>query len=156
MNRIIFSEFFMILRKFYLFQRLRQIRSIQALWKRVKDVGNTERSDFWTGSRERLRALAYGVDVEDEDEWAKTGDDYVGYILSELPEDPSPSWHALEIGCGSGRVLGQMQVHFDDIIGVDFSPDMVRYSSERFSDLTNVSILRNDGRHFLWKMNHWI
>jgi len=145
-NNLIYSRIFMQIRRFYLFQKLKELYPVRFLWMTISDGGDTERSDFWTGSKQRLRELTYGVNAEDEDEWARTGNDYVEYILDELPIMHQSSWRVLEIGWGGGRVLGQMADHFDDITGVDFSPDMVRYSTERFRDRQNIRIYRNDGK----------
>jgi SAM-dependent methyltransferase len=45
------------------------------------------------------------------------------------------SWRALEIGCGSGRLMRPLGRHFLEIHGVDISEDLIAQARERLRDL---------------------
>jgi SAM-dependent methyltransferase len=126
---------------------MKQNHAIRLIWSLVRNVGDTEMPAFWSGSGRRLRELAYGVDAENERGWRRTGDEWVEeFILLGLSPEQRPSWHVIEIGCGPGRMLGEMAKRFERVVGIDFSPDMVRHTRNRYRKHGNVQVLCNDGR----------
>jgi SAM-dependent methyltransferase len=133
------------IRRFPPLQRLKTIYPVKIFWNTFKEMGNTEAPIFWTGSGKRLRELAYGISAEDE--WTSAGIEWVrNYILLGLEYEQHPDWHVVEIGCGPGRMLTEMAKMFEQVTGVDFSPDMVRHTRNRFRNLDNVIVLLNDGK----------
>ncbi|MFW9957315.1 MAG: class I SAM-dependent methyltransferase [Candidatus Odinarchaeota archaeon] len=133
------------IRRFPLLQRLKLIYPVKLIWNRFKEIGDTEAPIFWTGSGSRLRELAYGISAEDA--WKSAGIEWVqDYILLGLQSEQHRDWHVVEIGCGPGRMLAEMATMFELVTGVDFSPDMVKYTRSRFRHLNNVKILLNDGK----------
>jgi SAM-dependent methyltransferase len=53
---------------------------------------------------------------------------------------------ALEIGCGTGRLLEALIGCFDDLHGVDVSGEMVRRGRERLNEISHVHLTEIDGR----------
>jgi len=133
------------IRKFPPLQYIKTTYPITKIWDQLKGVGDTEAPIFWTGTRKRLRELAYGISKEDE--WKSAGIEWVqDYILLGLKSEQHRDWHVVEIGCGPGRMLAEMANLFEHVTGVDFSPDMVRHTRNRYRHLDNVTILLNDGK----------
>jgi len=133
------------IRRFPPFQRLKGTYTARLIWSAIKDIGNTEAPTFWSGGKKRLRELAYGISADDE--WRSAGVEWVhDYILLGLQPQEHNNWHVVEIGCGPGRMLAEMASLFEEVIGVDFSPDMVRHTRNRLKHLQNVKVLLNDGK----------
>jgi len=127
-------------------QRMKANAAVITLWKLLRGASDTEQSEFWRGSRRRLRELAYPSSAEDECEWENSGNEWVEeYVLHGLSSEPMQSWRVAEIGCGPGRLLGEIAKRFEFAIGIDFSPAMVHYARNRLRGLDNVRVLRNDG-----------
>jgi SAM-dependent methyltransferase len=59
--------------------------------------------------------------------------------LVRLPLSASPR-HALEIGCGPGRLMGAMAGHFDEVHGVDISAEMVTIARENLKSVTGAYV----------------
>ena len=49
----------------------------------------------------------------------------------------------LEAGCGKGRIIEAIMPHCKKIIGIDYSPTMARFCSERFKGNSNIRIYQN-------------
>lgn len=128
-----------LLRKCPILRRIQEL----ILWVR----GGSERSEYWQGNRRLLRLITYGHRAEDEEKWFRTGRHWVeSWILPAIEEYIDSSWTVLEIGCGPGRLLEPLASRFKCVVGVDFSPDMVRYARHRLQRYQNVRVLLNDGR----------
>jgi len=54
----------------------------------------------------------------------------------------------LEIGCGNGRMTEFIAPHFDTVIGVDISGEMIRQGVERTKDIPNIYYFETDGESF--------
>jgi SAM-dependent methyltransferase len=50
----------------------------------------------------------------------------------------------LEIGCGTGRLLVELQQVFDFVVGVDASKDMLSKAREKTVSFSNVELVRQD------------
>jgi len=50
---------------------------------------------------------------------------------------------ALDFGCGVGRVARGLAHHFDQVVGVDVSPEMIRMAQEMNIDIKNLSFTVN-------------
>lgn len=76
----------------------------------------------------------------------------------------------LDLGCGDGKITAEIagKVKNGAVVGVDLSPDMIRYASSRFPSSTcpNLAFIRADARHLPFKESfdiifsnaalHWI
>ena len=60
-----------------------------------------------------------------------------------LPDGVSGS--LLDLGCGIGRMTVPLAQHFDHVVGVDVSPQMIARAQELHADQTNVSFFVNSG-----------
>jgi len=58
--------------------------------------------------------------------------------LHRLKAEERGNWRALEIGCGSGRLMRPMSRHFLEIHGVDVSADLIRQARENLLDIPNA------------------
>ncbi len=120
---------------------LRWIRTF-LLWIR----GGAEKVEAWQGDLFFLRRITYGRFAGDEEAWSQTGQTWVDqWILPPIVELTDANWSVLEIGCGPGRLLGPLAERFREVIGVDFSQDMINYASRRLSAFTNILLKKNDG-----------
>jgi SAM-dependent methyltransferase len=64
-------------------------------------------------------------------------------ILDGLPV--SPSWQALEIGCGMGRLLRPLSERVARVVGVDLSGEMIARAREYCAGRPNIELHRTDG-----------
>jgi SAM-dependent methyltransferase len=65
-------------------------------------------------------------------------------LLRALPEERG-RWRALEIGCGSGRLMRPLSRHFLEIHGVDTSGKLVLEARENLRDLANAHLYLSPG-----------
>lgn len=72
-------------------------------------------------------SLAY--DAPDMDRFWATGRDIVRQALDNAPVTPDRRERAVELGPGLGRVCKALTAHFDDVIGIDVSAEMVERAS---------------------------
>jgi ubiquinone/menaquinone biosynthesis C-methylase UbiE len=66
---------------------------------------------------------------------------YHPFLLRSLPESRQS---ALEIGCGTGDFARSLARHFERVIAVDLSPEMVRRASELSRGIENVDFRQSD------------
>ena len=59
-------------------------------------------------------------------------------------KDPK-KMRVLEIGCGIGRLLIPMSKIFQNVSGIDISPEMVRIGKEKTQEISNCEIVENNG-----------
>lgn len=85
-----------------------------------------------------------GITEEEFRESGKT--DFHEYILND-PSIPLGG-ELLEIGCGNGRMTEFIAPHFDTVIGVDISGEMINQGLERLKAFRNVILYETDGEHF--------
>ena len=94
---------------------------------------------YWN-ARARENAVWY-VDttcdygVPDMEEFFATGPKVVEEALVNSPVRPSGRDLAVEIGPGLGRICRALRPHFDRVVGVDISEEMVRRARELVPDL---------------------
>jgi len=63
------------------------------------------------------------------------GDAYHGYLVSQLP----PRFErALEIGCGAGAFTRLLAARAESVVGLDFSPQMIRLARAQSTAQTNI------------------
>ncbi|MCL4312836.1 MAG: class I SAM-dependent methyltransferase [Actinobacteria bacterium] len=83
------------------------------------------------------------------DEFMSTGSIEADKIMKEVGAlgKPELSHTALDFGCGVGRVTRRLAHYFDQVVGIDISPEMIRIAKELNGELTNISFeinIRND------------
>jgi SAM-dependent methyltransferase len=86
------------------------------------------REDF-----DRLAAL-------DEDQW-NSNRQYEPFLLRHLP---AARGAALEIGCGTGSFARVLAGHFQHVLGIDLSPEMLRRARARSRDVGNLEFREAD------------
>jgi SAM-dependent methyltransferase len=92
------------------------------------------RSDF-----DRLAAL-------EEEGWSGNNH-YHGFLLRQLPSHIDA---ALDVGCGSGAFARQLAPRATSVVGLDFSPEMVRVARERSRAFANITYQVADVRGWDW------
>lgn len=93
--------------------------------------------------------VAFGARDQDEAAFAETVANVLPRIEDELKRFPKeygvPTRRALEIGCGPGRLMKPLSLHFAEIHGVDVSDEMIRLARERLRDIPNAHPHATDG-----------
>jgi ubiquinone/menaquinone biosynthesis C-methylase UbiE len=75
--------------------------------------------------------------------------------LSRLPSDVSHPRRALEIGCGPGRLILQMNQYFDEIHGIDVSDEMIRLAQDKLSHVSHAFLHATTGTDLALFQNNW-
>lgn len=52
----------------------------------------------------------------------------------------------LEIGCGMGRLMKPLSIHFKWVTGIDISAEILKEAEEYLRDIPNKSLFENDGK----------
>lgn len=74
--------------------------------------------------------------IHKADDWSKpTGD-----IMPLLLKGVKTGGTVLEIGCGVGRLLGPMALHFEKVIGLDIAPNMLALATEYLKGTRNITL----------------
>ncbi len=116
----------------------------------MSDLTDRMRSDWDRRAREDARYYAaFGRREQEEAEFQRSAADVVRNLDRELRRLPRGSdrttLHALEIGCGPGRVMLPMSLRFGEIHGVDISEEMIRLARERLAAVPNAHVQVNSG-----------
>ena len=95
------------------------------------DVNDQMRADWNRRAQEDAHFyVAFGRRSQEEQEFLASAAEVVRNELetqfSRLPPSSTDARSALEIGCGPGRLMRPMSVHFGEIHGVDISDEMIR------------------------------
>ena len=83
-------------------------------------------------------------DHPDMERFFSTGRTIVSEAIDGSPVEPAGHAKAIEIGSGLGRVCLALADRFDQVVGIDISPEMVRRAGELVSD-PRVSFVVGDG-----------
>lgn len=92
--------------------------------------------------------VAFGRRNQSDEEFFATATETIKDLEGELRRVPArlrPHWKALEIGCGPGRLMRPMSLHFSDIYGVDVSDEMIALAHEKLKDILNAHPQVGDG-----------
>jgi SAM-dependent methyltransferase len=81
--------------------------------------------------------VAFGRRRQDEEEFFATAADVLRLLTGDLKRLRARR-AALEIGCGPGRLMRPLSVHFAEIHGVDVADEMVRLAGERLQACPNA------------------
>jgi SAM-dependent methyltransferase len=116
----------------------------------VADLTDRMRSDWDLRAREDARYYAaFGRRGQEEAEFQQSAGDVVRNLDRELrrlpPGTDRSTLHALEIGCGPGRLMLPMSLRFGKIHGVDISEEMIRLARERLASTPNARVQVNSG-----------
>ena len=86
----------------------------------------------------------------DDERFFAIATEVVNGLESELrrarPEERG-KWQALEIGCGSGRLMRAMSRHFRELHGAETSPDAVHRAEDYLRDVPNTRVVQADPDH---------
>ena len=85
--------------------------------------------------------VAYGRRGQSDAEFLAAATGVVNELeaeLGRLKAEERGNWRALEIGCGSGRLMRPMSRHFLEIHGVDVAGDAIRQARENLQDLAHA------------------
>jgi ubiquinone/menaquinone biosynthesis C-methylase UbiE len=92
--------------------------------------------------------VAFGRRDQDDAGFFATATEVINGLeweLRRVPLSERPSWRALEIGCGPGRLMRPMARHFTEIHGVDVSDEMIGLAKEKLRDTPNAFPHAGDG-----------
>lgn len=64
------------------------------------------------------------------DEFFKTGDEEIRRLMAEVGHHVKTRGRALDFGCGVGRLTQALAQFFQEVIGVDIAPEMIRLANE--------------------------
>ena len=84
-------------------------------------------------------------DYQNEEVFTQSGNITADAILTKLGSYRRSTWTALDIGCGIGRVLKPLAPHFQRLIGVDVSAEMISKSKDWLRDVPNVDTFETSG-----------
>jgi cyclopropane fatty-acyl-phospholipid synthase-like methyltransferase len=85
--------------------------------------------------------VAFGRRSQSDEEFLAAATGVINDLETELHRlkaEERGNWRALEIGCGSGRLMRPMSRHFLEIHGVDVSADFIRQARENLLDIPNA------------------
>jgi SAM-dependent methyltransferase len=86
-----------------------------------------------TGSLPGARGLAW---LNGRHPWSHN-DHFHEWILCHLPLVRA---RALDVGCGTGTLVGRLRDHFQEVVGIDADPAMAAAATARFADDPEVTI----------------
>lgn len=98
-------------------------------------------SDFPEPAVDASYYVAYGRRSQSDAEFLAAATGVVNELeaeLSRLKAEERGNWRALEIGCGSGRLMRPMSRHFLEIHGVDVAGDAIRQARENLRDISHA------------------
>ena len=70
----------------------------------------------------------------DMERFMATGRQVVDHAFTEAVVRPEGTHRAVEIGSGLGRLCAALAQHFDEVIGIDIAPEMVRQADQLVDD----------------------
>jgi SAM-dependent methyltransferase len=84
-------------------------------------------------------------DYHTEEKFAQSGKDTAQALLATIPVPHLPSWKVLDIGCGIGRILKALALHFHYLVGVDVSSEMITQSKHWLADHPHIHTYETSG-----------
>lgn len=76
--------------------------------------------------------------------WDEAAKECLEIILQNIPLETT--WKTLELGCGIGRLTKLMAFKCKQVVGVDFSPEMIEQGKLYLASIPNVSLFINNGK----------
>jgi SAM-dependent methyltransferase len=92
---------------------------------------------YWVAATQEADLTSYHASAERDCQV------FVEGLAPLLPEGMSGA--LLDLGCGIGRMTAPLALHFDRVVGVDVSPQMIARAQEFHSAQENVSFIVNSG-----------
>lgn len=111
----------------------RPLRGMRRYW----DAAATRNAPWYVDT-----SLEY--DAPDMSRFLETGSRIVKHAMIDAPITPEGRGVAVEIGSGLGRICLALADHFDEVIGIDISREMVRRAHELIDD-PRVRFVVSDG-----------
>lgn len=101
----------------------------QAKQRFSKSADANKWSDIYTSDNPNVEAISF----------RKRRDFTVNYILNNIAEGAD----ILDLGCGAGPVISQLQTHNYELVGIDYSFDMLNHARRQLKSKTkNIPLLR--------------
>lgn len=75
--------------------------------------------------------------------WDEAANECLEVILKDIPIEKN--WKVLDLGCGIGRLTKLIASQCEEIIGVDFSPEMIEQAKTYLTSIPNVKLFVNNG-----------
>lgn len=102
--------------------------------------------DFWADRLRTAVSLHYSVYVANEPLWNNINTHHRRIFDKIIPKDAK----VLDAGCAYGR----WSTHFENYVGVDFSPDFIKLAKEKFPEkiflVANLKALPFSDKEFDW------
>lgn len=105
----------------------------------------TMKADWNLRAQENAHKAIACDEAENEAVFRASGERDIGLVLDGVPEILPANHSALEIGCGTGRLLEPLSRHFGQVFGVDVSGEMIRRGRGRLGHLPQVHFIEIDG-----------
>ncbi|HEV3278836.1 MAG TPA: class I SAM-dependent methyltransferase [Terriglobia bacterium] len=103
------------------------------------------KSDWDARAREDARKAIACDEGRDDAVFRASGERDLHLVLDSVMGALDGRESALEIGCGTGRLLEPLAGHFGQVYGVDVSGEMVQRGRERLAHLGHVNFFEVDG-----------
>jgi SAM-dependent methyltransferase len=103
------------------------------------------RRDWDARARKDAKEYISSPDVATGVRFAFSGLDDTRTILEDVHSFLAQDSKVLEIGCGIGRLLRFFALLFDEVHGIDVSPEMIAQSKEYLAQFPNVTTCCGDG-----------
>ena len=83
------------------------------------------------------------------DEFLQTGRDEIAGVIAYLDDRglKGPRRHALDFGCGAGRLTHALAAYFDRVTGIDIAPSMIEKARQLHAGLPGVDFRVNTSDH---------
>jgi SAM-dependent methyltransferase len=104
------------------------------------------KADWDVRAEEDARKAIVCDDAQSETAFRASGERDLQLVLQGVAEILEGHQSALEIGCGTGRLLEPLARHFQRVFGVDVSGEMVHQGRKRLAHLPQVHFVEIDGR----------
>ncbi|GJL62326.1 MAG: hypothetical protein NPIRA04_09800 [Nitrospirales bacterium] len=109
------------------------------------NIAEKMKSEWNRRAKHHARFWVATENFHDDREFAKSGEHTANALLSRVAPYFNASWSVLDIGCGIGRVLKPLAPHFQHLIGIDVSGEMIAQSKKWLNGLENVETLETSG-----------
>ncbi len=109
------------------------------------NIVNKMKTDW---NRRALHHAQYWIATEafhDDEKFSQSGQQSARELLVTIAPYYDSSWTVLDIGCGIGRMLKPLAKHFQSLVGIDVSGEMIRKSKKWLKGLENVTTLETSG-----------
>ncbi len=90
---------------------------------------------YWVAATEEADDASYHQSAENDSQ----------AFLSGLGDRARPDAHVLDLGCGIGRMTAPLASHFERVVGVDVSDEMIEQARALHGNVDNLSFSANNG-----------